>query len=824
MLESVIYLVAGILIICILISLLGKKVDVIGSAAIGASVFFALYVAVACGLVVLGAFSVNRSLMAVDLMSLVALVAVWLVRKRPKPSMPWKPGESFDLLVLLVVLVVVGRGLVNDGFYGMDTWLGVSQAKSMNLVSRDETSPLVAEYLASLDADDYDGVMALNQGLSSKYEGYVVPVVAVLSFGGYFFGVSNMACGFLVLGGCVLTLLWAIFRRKKYMPVLCLCWCVAALALVFAWFGADNPGRVRVSWDELRELDDIISEYDIVVMSPELQEDYYIPVACVTNARVYPAFSPIQDVVEKVRSGGERTYYLTRADISGDLSDVMGINLKNVYSNGTVKLYRVLNFYRTHTSVDNSAFIRSALLVVLTVVATICYMAMYSCIFRKFDAACNLLLSLATVVAVYAGVGHLLVLLGTYDIAFCMAVTLMLGLVVFGILVGCRRKPYYLYDVRKTIGLVPALFICSMVLMKNLDGNLYPYYGTVGSNQLQALRYIYRSGAGLDGIGVNPWLAALMSAMGSVFSCKAMVWVFPVLMDAVVVFGFVVLERLISRINADRVRAVLYGVINVGAVVAAVLLTVFLLGNFGEGRSVVTWSTLEAYAAVVEPDDAIAIQRSAYSTYGIPVQVMTGVHRLVEAEDYEDAAARLDNYGKDTYYITSEIMDPTYNRLNIIAHMDGEYMYRFYDYLTKRGIYSVADSVVQGFHDDKDTSGMAWTSDQNAFIQVDIPYGKYDTVRLYLGDRVKLEEINIEYIELEFRENWHYVSTARIDSDNNGTYIDFKLDNTYLVDGYNVIYFHSGAMWSPLIYGDKDIRVMGFPFLYLQFMNLGDSE
>ena len=44
-----------------------------------------------------------------------------------------------------------------------------------------------------------------------------------------------------------------------------------------------------------------------------------------------------------------------------------------------------------------------------------------------------------------------------------------------------------------------------------------------------------------------------------------------------------------------------------------------------------------------------------------------------------------------------------------------------------------------------------------------------------------------------------------------------------MIDGYNVIYFHSGAMWSPLIYGDKDTRTMGFPFHYIQFLTLGDD-
>ena len=80
-------------------------------------------------------------------------------------------------------------------------------------------------------------------------------------------------------------------------------------------------------------------------------------------------------------------------------------------------------------------------------------------------------------------------------------------------------------------------------------------------------------------------------------------------------------------------------------------------------------------------------------------------------------------------------------------------------------------------------------------------------------------DINIEYIDLEFRENWYYVGKARIDEDNNGKYIDFKLNWDYMIDGYNVIYFHCGAMWSPLIYGDNDIRVMGFPFHYIRFLN-----
>ena len=150
-------------------------------------------------------------------------------------------------------------------------------------------------------------------------------------------------------------------------------------------------------------------------------------------------------------------------------------------------------------------------------------------------------------------------------------------------------------------------------------------------------------------------------------------------------------------------------------------------------------------------------------------------------------------------------------------------MYETHDYLTKKGIYSVDDSVTQGFYE-TDFSGMAWTKEYNAFIQCDIPYRKYDTVRLYLGSEIKLEDINIAYIDIEFRENWYYVQRLRIDKDNNGKYIDFKLNWDYMIDGYNVIYFHSGILWSPLIYGDRDTRIMGFPFHYIQFLNTGIQE
>lgn len=824
MLESILYLVIGIIFINVLISLLGKKVDVLSGLLTSASVFFALYILGGSMLILIGMFSMNRTLMAVDAMAFVVMLAVWIIKKKPRPDIFFEYKKSVIPIMIIVVFVVVGIGIVNDGFFGMDSTLGVSQAKALNLTSKSDGNPFEADYLSALDEEHFIKIGQMNTAVAGKYDGYVAPIVAIFSFGAYFFGYSNMACGFLVLGACVICILWLALRRFKICPVVVGGIVVAFLVLTSLFFGSNSINKVKVSWNTIAQMDEIVSEYDVILLAPDIKDEYYVPLASVTQAKVYPMFSDLKTTIDEVRTSGERIYYITRQNINGKVSDDIGVYLKNVFNDSGVSMYRVLNFYRTHESVDTQSFIRSCVIFVLGLLTLISFMWAFASMFDRFDTACNICLSLAVMVIIYAVCSSFLMCLGIYEIAYAMAVTFMVSVVVCAVTISIGCEAYFLYNAKKTIGLIWALLICSIIMMIKLNKDLYPSYSTIGSNQLQALKYICRSDIVLENVGCNRYLTSLMALIGSIFGTDAFIWVLPVVVDVCVVVAFVVLERILSCIiKKNQYRRIMYTALNVCAVIMAVLFTQRIFGVMEGKNTIASWATLEAYQREVEPDDAVAIQRASYPTYAYPIQMMTGVHTMIEAVDFDDAVSQIDNRGKDTYYVTSEIMDPTYERLNIIAHMNGEYMYRFYAYLTERGIYSVNDSVVQGFYNDKDRSGMAWTCDENAFIQCDIPYKKYDTVRLYLGDKIKLDQINLEYIELEFRENWHYVSKEQINADNNGKYIDFKLDWSYMVDGYNVIYFHSSVMWSPLIYGDVDTRTMGFPFLYIQFLNLEED-
>lgn len=844
MLESILFLSAGILFIMTVLTLLGKKVDVIRCFIVAASVFFVLYTIFASVLIIVRQFSVNRTFMLIDVF-LVALIILTAIRRR-KFKLSWSLRLKPHVLPLIicVIFAVISVGVINDGFFGMDSTFGITQAKAINLASKNDINPFEAQYLEKLNSDTYSKIMETTAGIAAQYENYNVPLTALLAFGAYFFGYAHMTFIFVLIGMCIIYICWCVLGNIKAVSASKFCKKIhlavpavlAALLVVSMWaaFGR-NSEKAALEWRELSKLDRIISEYDAVIIDKNIMDKYYVPLAGVTRAKVFPQYADIEEVLSELGSYGERVYYMSGSVIASDAIDAKGLYLKNVYHNSSDVLYRGLSFYKTHRECDYTDITDKIFIIVFMGFAIFALMMFFASIFKKFDTGLNLLLSAAISLGIYAVISVLLVNLGIFDVAYAAAVTMAVSLAAYGIVFYMEFVPDFSFKARKSAILAIVCILVLAIMGKMLDGNIYETYRATGRNQIWALSYLYDSTLNLSAIKQIPMLSAMMALFGRMFGEERMIMVLAAFTACMTVVIFVLLERILNILpffkkKGDSVDSAFtehgiavrrfagYAVINVFVIILAGIGTSGLLNAMKSKSTAATWDNVYKMTDNIETDDSIAIQRSLYNVYRYPVQIMTGVSSCFRTYDYDDAVEKLSNTGKDTFYLTAEIIDPSFERVKVIFHESKIFMYKTHDYLTKKGIYSVNDSVTQGFHE-ADFSGMAWTKEYNAFIQCDIPYRKYDTVRLYLGSEIKLEDINIEYIELEFRENWYYVQRLKIDKDNNGKYIDFKLNWEYMIDGYNVIYFHSGVLWSPLIYGDKDIRIMGFPFHYIQFLN-----
>ena len=204
MLESVLFLSTGIVFIMIAVAFMGKKVDAVRCFAIAASVFLVMYTIVASGLIMLNMFSVNRSLMLIVGITAIGAAVIVFKNRKSKPSWIFRLKRHMIPFIICAVFAVAGAGVTNDGFFGMDTTIGVSQAKAMNLASKNETSPFEADYLAQVE-DGSDRIAAVNTPLQEKYEHYNVPLTALLALGVYFLYIYSNRNDYSV---CILGVSW----------------------------------------------------------------------------------------------------------------------------------------------------------------------------------------------------------------------------------------------------------------------------------------------------------------------------------------------------------------------------------------------------------------------------------------------------------------------------------------------------------------------------------------------------------------------------------------------------------------------------------------
>ena len=103
MLESILFLAAGILFIMTVLTLWGKKADVIRCFMLAVSVFLVLYTIFASVLITVQQFSVNRTFMLVDIF-LVALIAVTVIKLK-KFKLSWSLRLRPHILPLIICAV-----------------------------------------------------------------------------------------------------------------------------------------------------------------------------------------------------------------------------------------------------------------------------------------------------------------------------------------------------------------------------------------------------------------------------------------------------------------------------------------------------------------------------------------------------------------------------------------------------------------------------------------------------------------------------------------------------------------------------------------------
>ena len=252
--------------------------------------------------------------------------------------------------------------------------------------------------------------------------------------------------------------------------------------MLWAAFGRSSDRKV-LEWKELNRLDRIISEYDAVILDESIMDKYYVPLAGITRAKIFPKYTGIEEELSQLKEYGERVYYLSGEVISSDTIDAMGLYLKNVYHNDSEVMYRALSFYKTHKSVDYTEITDKILIIVFMGFAIFALMLFFAGIFKNFDAGLNLLLSTAVSLGIYALVSCLLISMGKFDVAYTAAVTMAAALAAYGITFCMGRVPEFSFKARKSAALMITCAAVIVVMTKALDGNLYETYRALGHNQ-----------------------------------------------------------------------------------------------------------------------------------------------------------------------------------------------------------------------------------------------------------------------------------------------------------------------------------------------------
>ena len=842
MLNIVLVLLAGILFTMAAIVCICKESDLLQAFCLAVTSEAAVYTILAVVLLKLNRFSVNRCLIVTAGLAFVLFVIVLIKNKFRKPSWSLELKGQIIPILLCMIFFVAGISVVKDGFFGIDDLMGVNQAKTVNMISKLDINPLEAEYLNILSEEDRALVTEKTADIAECYEQYNPVIVASLALGGSLFGYQHMAYGLAMTLALLVYLLWFaghyVMQRRGVadrgqaliVPL------VVSVLLIAAGIVFYQNRETVLTWKSLDDIEDIISEYDAVVLDETVQKDLYIPIASHTRAKVYPMLNSLRETGDKVAKTGESFYYITSEPVANETFDEMDLNYKLVYQDSIlvtpagmetldetkqIYIYRKLDFYQAHGDYNYADTSETVYLIALMLAGVIACMMIVSIVFTRVDSALNLLFSAAAYLLLYAPVSLVLMMFAHYSITYAAGLTSILLVVGAGIAYRFGKAPHFSYNWHRSLFLLIAcvvLIVCGMIFVQK---DFYGIKSVTGQNQLRAMEYIYNTHVyepETAGLSIMP---AYMALVGQLFGITQMMMVYPVFWCIAVIMVYIICERVMHAIGL-RNKALHFVTLNgVLAVISAVAVTT-LIQPVSSSEPVAEWKDIISYTDAIHRDDAVAIQWRLYERYKYPIQIMTGVSTCISTQDYDDALKKLDNNGNQTYYLTKEERDNKKDRIQVVSNREGKYMYRTYGYLSKYRIFSANDMIVQGFYP-SELSGMAWNKDQVVYFQCEVPYTEYNTMRLYLGDSVNMGAININEIELEFRENWNYIARRKIDRDNNGLYVDFPVNWKYLIDGQNVFYIRSEVMWSPMIYGVEDTRIFGFPFHYIQFINTDED-
>ena len=113
---------------------------------------------------------------------------------------------------------------------------------------------------------------------------------------------------------------------------------------------------------------------------------------------------------------------------------------------------------------------------------------------------------------------------------------------------------------------------------------------------------------------------------------------------------------------------------------------------------------------------------------------------------------------------------------------------------------------------------LVWTNMREAEITCFVDKADYQ-VTLQQGAKIPLKELGLDDYKIAIYVNDEYLDTAIINQNNNGGEIQFMIPKKMLCEGQNFISFIS-ELWSPMDYGKKDERKMGFGFRNMTFQKV----
>lgn len=262
----------------------------------------------------------------------------------------------------------------------------------------------------------------------------------------------------------------------------------------------------------------------------------------------------------------------------------------------------------------------------------------------------------------------------------------------------------------------------------------------------------------------------------------------------------------------------------------------YLCTNMDDTR--LEWEVLEQTMEEIDGyNSAVILGEKTVKAMALPIASL-GCDIYFVTDDILADVAKIEDKYQAIYYITmaDESLGTKFSvqyKQNTFSYMDYQKeLYKFskypveytkedktvtiYQYRKSRNVYDInhgIDFLTSGFGSIEPK--VAWTNKEKSEITCYVDKKDYQ-VTLKQGAKVPLKELGFENYKIAISVNNEYLDTVIIDADNNGGELHFFIPKEMLFSGQNSISFTS-ELWSPVDYGQKDARKLGFGFRTLTF-------